>query len=107
MKYFSVLIAAAIIIFSFYIKSTKELVVFTQKDCSQCNYTVEYLKGKNVKFIEYQTEDEVNNRKMWDLIQKAGISDAKNVKMPVILHGDDLYYNTENLEVILKKVTGK
>jgi glutaredoxin len=107
MKYFSVLLAAAIIIFSFYIKSTKELLVFTQKDCTQCDYAIKYLNDKNAKFTEYKTEDEANSRKMWDMIQKAGISDAQKVKMPVIVHGDDLYYNTENLEVILKKVTGK
>jgi len=46
MKYFSVVLAGAIIIFSFYIKSTKELLVFTQKNCSQCDYAIEYLKGK-------------------------------------------------------------
>ena len=46
MKYFISLTLFILITSSAYSDTTGELIVFTQKGCSRCEYTVDYLKKK-------------------------------------------------------------
>jgi len=104
MKY---LLSLTILLFltpSVYSEATDEIIVFTQKGCSRCEYTVDYLKKNGVKYIEYPTEDEKNNNKMWSLIAHSAKTEVTRVTMPVIVKDGTAYFSIKHLEEFLEKL---
>lgn len=107
MKFF---ISAVTILFSAISVSaiaSGDLMVFTQKGCSRCDYTIEYLKTNNINFVEYATEDKSNNNKMWSAIQKSETPDVDRITMPVIVKDGNVYLSIKDLEEFLMKLAGK
>lgn len=107
MKYFISLTLFILITSSAYSDTTGELIVFTQKGCSRCEYTVDYLKKKGIKYIECPTEDESNNNKMWSLIELSAKSEVNRITMPVIIKDGTAHYSIKNLEEFLEKLAVK
>ena len=104
MKYITGITAFLLLTVSLYAESTADIIVFTKKGCSRCEYTVKYLKSSKITFIEYSIEDEANNSKMWTMIEQAGYPDAENITMPVIVKKGKAYFSIENLEDFVKKL---
>jgi len=107
MKNIFSIVAFLIISFPFYAEATSEILVFTQVGCSRCEYTIESFKKNKINFIEYKTEDEANNDKMWDVISESDKPDVEKITMPVIVYNGKVYYSIENLEALIKKISGK
>ncbi len=107
MKYILSITMFLIITSSLYSETSVELMVFTQKGCSRCEYTIDFLKTKGIKFTEYPTEDNANNSKMWSLVEQTAKSEVNNLKMPVIIVDGTAHYSIKNLEEFLEKLAVK
>ena len=83
--------------------TSKELIVFTQSGCSRCEYTIDFLKNNHISYIEYSTDVEINNSKMWTMLEQTGNSGVENVTMPVIVRDNTSWYSIPDLEGFLEK----
>jgi len=91
MKYILSLTSLLIIIFSVYAAASEGVLVFTQKGCSRCEFTISYLKEHKIKYTEYPTEIESNNSKMWSLIEESGNPEVDRLTMPVIVNNGEVF----------------
>ena len=83
------------------------IIVFTQKGCSRCEFTVNYFKQNNIKYTECPTEIESNNSRMWSFIEESGNPEVENITMPVIVNSGEVYFSIDDLENFVKRFGGK
>jgi len=102
MRYIAAVAAFLIISLPVFPRTNEGIIVFTQKGCSRCEYTIDFLKQKNITFTEYKIEDESYNNKMWNLIEGSGNGNVERIKMPVIVNNGVVYFSIENLDEFLK-----
>ncbi len=105
MKYFFSLITLFILTASVSAVESEVVSVFTQKGCSRCEYTIKYLKDHKIEYIEYSTEIESNNAKMWSVIEESGNPEVERLTMPVIVVNGEVSFSIENLEEFLNKIS--
>jgi len=81
-------------------------IVYTMAGCGRCNFAREYLKENNIPFIEMSTSDDKINSQMFEAITKSGKYNGGSVKMPVIVHNSEVYFNIPDLESLLASIGG-
>jgi pathogenesis-related protein 1 len=78
--------------------------VYTMEGCGRCAYTVEYLENNNIEYVEYSTNDDKYNSKMWELVQASGKYDGESISMPVVVFNGEVSFNIADLETFLSKI---
>ncbi len=107
MKYYLNLFLLIFTAASLYSDTSSELLVFTQKGCSRCEYTLEFLKKKGIRYTECPTEDEAMDKKMWSMIEHTAKSEITRITMPVIIKDGTAYYSIKDLEAFLEKLAAE
>ncbi len=72
--------------------------IYTMDGCGRCEYAIDYVKKNKVKYVEYSTENDEYNNKMWEVLSKSKDFKGGNITMPVIVKGGIPYFNIKNLE---------
>lgn len=85
----------------------KGIVVFSQKGCSRCKYTNNFLIENNIEYSYLNTtNNEDNSRLMWSVLKENNYK-GENVKMPVILVDGELFTDLKNLKKFLSSLKSK
>ncbi|MFG6684967.1 glutaredoxin family protein [Mariniflexile sp. HNIBRBA6329] len=82
----------------------KTIIVYGSDTCHYCTDTKAFLKEKNVKFIYYDVD--VNLEKQQEMLNKlikANI-DVSSLSLPVIDKGGELFTNGKDFSAFLKRI---
>ena len=82
----------------------KIIIVYGSDTCHYCTDTKAFLKEKNVKFVYYDVD--VNLEKQQEMLNKlikASI-DVSSLSLPVIDKGGELFINGKDFSVFLKRI---
>lgn len=82
----------------------KSIIIYGSDSCHYCLDTKAYLKEKNIAFIYFDVDVNIEKQKeMIIKLQKANIS-LDNLSLPVIDKKGELFTNAENFEKFLERI---
>ncbi len=84
--------------------SANSIEIYTMPGCGRCAMTLEYLNKNKIKYVEYSTENDTYNSKMWELVQNSPDFKGGSITMPVIVKQGLVYFNIKDLEGFLPQL---
>jgi len=79
--------------------------IYTMQGCGRCSYAVSYMDKNNIKYVEYSTDNDDNNAKMWALVQNSPDFKGGSISMPVIVKQGSVNFNIKDMEGFMAKLT--
>ena len=76
--------------------------IFTMQGCERCSYSLEYMKGHNINYVEYSITDVKNNSKLSELLKSSDKYAGGSITMPVINDQGNINFNINDLDKFLE-----
>ena len=80
--------------------------IFTMPGCERCSYSMNYMKGHNINYVEYSISDVNNNLKLTELLKSSDNYEGGSITMPVINNNGSVYFNINELDNFLAGLEG-
>ncbi len=79
--------------------------IYTMPGCGRCAYSIAYMDKNNIQYVEYSTDNEDYNTKMWELLQNSPDFKGGSITMPVIVKQGSVNFNIKDMEGFMAKLT--
>lgn len=84
--------------------SANTVEIYTMSSCGRCKYAKQYMTDNNIKFVEYDIKDKVNNSNMYQTLEeKTKFKSGSTIKMPVIVYSNEVSYNIKDMDAFMKE----
>ncbi len=75
--------------------------IFTMPGCERCSYSLDYMKGHNINYVEHSISNVNNNFKLSELLKSSDKYKGGSITMPVINYQGNINFNINDLDKFL------